>query len=254
MVGQSIWWVSIALELFLLVQGFRARLVSRYPAFYCYVGLVFLQDIACFLAYQWGGVKSLLYHYTYWTTEFLCVVAGCGVVIEVYRVALAAYPGTARMARTVLGLVFALALAKDIASAWADPASWSKPDPFYIESTLRTTQAAAILGLVALFLLYAIPFGRNLRGILVGYGSFIGLRAIFLVFFDPAIRNFWYYAYSASYLLALGIWVAHLWAYGDIPAPRHADEALENDYQRLAGATRRSLLAARGQLAKAVRP
>jgi hypothetical protein len=152
------------------------------------------------------------------------------------------------------GLVFALALGKDIAGAWADPASWSKLDPFYIESTVRTTQAAAILVLVALFLLYAIPFGRNLRGILLGYGSFIVLRAIFLVFFDPAIRNFWYYAYSASYLLALGIWIAHLWAYSEIPAPRLAVGALENDYQRLAGATRRSLLAARGQLAKVVRP
>ncbi len=252
MLGQSIWWGSIVIEVLLLARGLRVRLVSRYPAFYSYVAFVLLQDLACFVVYRRGGTSSPLYSYCYWTTEFLCVLAGCALFFEAYRVVLSSYPGTARMARNALGLVFALALAKDIASACADP-RWWLGDPFYIERALRVTQAAAILALVALFLLYAIPFGKNSRGILLGYGSFVAVRLVSLAFAHGAAQDFWYYAYSASYLLALGIWATHLWSYSESTVPTPQTARLENDYQALAAATRHRLQTARGQLARAVR-
>jgi hypothetical protein len=248
MLSQTIWWVSIALEILLLGRGLQAKLVSRYPAFYGYVVFVLFQDLARFLALQ----RSLhVYKYTYWTTEFLCVGIGCVIVFEVYRVGLSSYPGTARMARNVLALVFALTLAKVIANAWGNPGWWNVVST-QMERDLRTVQAVAIFGLLSLFLLYAIPFGKNLLGILVGYGLFVAERVITLIFFAGR-RDFWAYAYSASYLLALGIWLTHLWAYSENPATQPAAGRLEIDYQRLAAATRRRLQTARGQLAKAVR-
>ncbi len=251
MLNQLIWWGGIALEAFLFVQGLRRRLVYRYPAFYCYVAFVLLQDLACFVAYRRG---YQVYNYTYWMTEFVCVLVGCLVVFEVYRVGLLSYPGTARMARNILALVFALALAKAIANVWGNPGWWLEVSTRVIERDLRTVEAVAILGLVSLFLLYAIPFGKNLRGILLGYGLFVAVRVISLIFApERGRRTFWAYAYSASYLLALGIWLVHLWSYSEIPTPEPATVRLETDYQRLATATRRRLQTARGQLAKAVR-
>jgi hypothetical protein len=250
MLNQLIWWGSITLEVFLLAQGFRGRLASRYPAFYCYVAFVLLQDLTRLIADQYG---LRVYRYTYWTTEFLCVLIGCVVVFEVYRVGLLSYPGTARMARNVLALVFALALAKAIANAWSDPRWWLESNTLEIERALRTVQAAAIFALVSLFLLYAIPFARNLRGILLGYGLFVAVRVISLQFEPERQRDFWAHAYSASYILALGIWLVHLKVYSENPAPQPCAVQLESDYQRVAAATRRRLQTARRQLAKAVR-
>jgi hypothetical protein len=250
MLSQAIWAVSIALEVLLLGRGLQAKLAFRYPAFYSYISFVLVQDLLRFIAYRWN---SQVYSYTYWTTEFLSVLIACAVVFEIYRAGLAVYPGTARMARNALAFVFVLALVKGLAAAANDPRWWLEAGTLEIERTLRTVQAIAIVALVSLFLLYSIPFRTNLRGILLGYGSFVGLRVVCLTFVPAAGEDFWFYAYSASYPAVLGIWLAHLWSCNEVPDSAPATGRLENDYQRIAAATRRRLLAARGQLAKAVR-
>ena len=252
MLSQAIWWVSIALEILLVLRGLQARWASRYPAFYGYVAFVLLQEFVRFVAFR---QSSQVYSYTYFATEFLCVGIGCLVVAEVYRLGLSNYPGTARMARNVLALVFTLTLARAIANTWTNPGWWLEVGTQEIERDLRTVQAVAIVALVSVFLLYAIPFGKNLRGILLGYGLFVTERVISLFFFAPVPerRDFWVYMYSASYLAALGIWVTHLWSYSENEVPKPGAKRLESDYQALAAATRRRLEGARGQLGKAVR-
>jgi hypothetical protein len=254
MLNHAIWWSCLTLEFLLLAQGFRARLLPRYRTFYAYIAFVFLQDIICYLTFRPDLPNSALYAYTYWTTEFLCVVIGCGVVFEVYRVGLMPFPGTARMARRLLTIVFTLVLAKGVANVGADYRWWLEASTREIERLMRTTQAAAILVLVGLFLLYAIPFAKNLRGILLGYGLFVGVRVISLLFVPDRGQDFWSYLYSGSYLVALGIWLVSLWSYSENPVRQSSTHRLEIDYQRAAAATRRRLEAARGQLAKAVRP
>ena len=110
MLSQAIWWSCIVLEVLLLIRAVSGRLISRYPVFYGYIFFVFSQSILRSLVYRWGGE---LYNPVYWTTEFLGFVMGCWVVLEIYRVALAAYPGTAKMARQVLAFLFALSAKKD---------------------------------------------------------------------------------------------------------------------------------------------
>jgi hypothetical protein len=249
MLSQAIWWSSIALETVLLVRGFRGRLASRYPFFYAYLAFVLFEDLSSLIVYRWN---PKLYGYSYWATEFLGVVIGCGVVLEVYRIGLLQYPGAARMARNVLMFVFALASTKALVAASHDPKGWLDVNTLQVEGTLRSVQGAFLVALVALFLFYSIPFQRGLRGILLGYGLFVAERVVALVFVSTEGRDFWFYAYSASYLVALGIWLTHLWSYSAVPGEEPCS-TLEVDYQRLASATLRRLQAARGQLAKAVR-
>jgi hypothetical protein len=177
---------------------------------------------------------------------------GCWVVLEIYRVALAAYPGTAKMARQILAFLFALAVAKAMAALWSDPHLLQLTTPLQVERALRTVQAIAIVALVTLFASYSIPFGRNLRGILLGYGLFIGQRVICLAFIPPQGHHFWFYAYSASYTVTLSLWLAYLWSYQP-SAVALASLQLEQDYQRTAAMTWRRLQAAGGYLRKAVR-
>jgi hypothetical protein len=252
MITQLIWWGSIALETLLLVRGLWGKIAKHYPVFYTYIGFVLVQSLLRFFVYQW---EPGLYSYVYWITEMLGVIAGCAVVFELCAVALAAYPGTARMGRKLLAIVFllvfgnaVLAASNDLRTLFANSAD--------LERAVRAVQAVTILALVVLFLFYAIPFGKNLRGILIGYGLFVGMSTIQLTFVSAVgdhPNKFWSYLHPVSYDIALGVWVAHLWSYCANPEPRTA-VPLEEQYQRVAAATSQRLREARGYLERAVRP
>src|SRR2546421_4518491 len=170
MLDQAIWWGCIALETLLLTRGFRGRLLGRYPVFYTYIFFVCSQSLIRFSIYQ---SRPQLYPPIYWVTEYLGVFIGCGVVFEIYRVGLSAYPGTARMARNLLAFVFVLAFTRVLVETWNDPHWWSMATNLELEGVLRTVQAVGLGALVLLFLSYSIPFGRKLRGVLLGYGLFL---------------------------------------------------------------------------------
>jgi hypothetical protein len=260
MLSHFIWSSSIVLAFLVIIRGLQTKLASHYPIFYAYVAYVLLfEDIASYLIRHWNPG---LYLYVYWITEFVGVVIGCGVVFEIFRMGLLRYPGTAKMARNALAVIFALALAKALVTAADKPGWWLQANTLEIERVLRTVQAVAVAALAGVCLLYAIPFRKNLRGILLGYGLFVGVLAVCLTFVPTQGHNFWWYAYSACYPVALAVWLIHLWSYTDtencVPAPTDnfaaGDGGSGNAYQQTATATRRRLQTARGDLVKAVRP
>jgi hypothetical protein len=252
MLGQAIWWSSIALESLLLFRGFRGRLASRYPAFYLYISFVLFQDVVCFAVARWTH-SSDAYTSAYWTAEFLCVLVSCGIVFEIYRVGLAAFPGTARMARNLMGLVFVVVLIKLIVNIAKDPQWWTEASARGVEGTLRAIQGVAIVALIALFIFYSVPFGRNLRGILMGYGLFVCWSVCCLTLAPPTgrLHDILGFLYSALYPLFLVLWLVPLWSYQANAAPKQAIQ-LEQDYQRVAIATQRRLHEARSYVARAV--
>jgi hypothetical protein len=149
-----------------------------------------------------------------------------------------------------------MALTKVLVDTWNDPLWLWMTTNAHVERALRIVQSLGILALVLLFLFYSIPFGRNLRGILLGYGLFVAVSVIQLTFVangNSWFSSFWSHVSPGSYLTVLGVWAVHLWSYRAIPEPHKAVE-LEQQYQRLAAATSRRLREARGYLAKAVRP
>ena len=251
MFGLVIWCSGIALELLLLVRGLQGKLFGRYPVFYAYVFFVWMQSLLRFSIYH---LRPQLYLPVYWITEYLAILIGCAVVFEIFRVGLAAYPGTARMARNLLAFLFVMAVTKGLVGTWNDPHWWSATTTIEFERALRTVQSLAIIALVVLFLFYSIPFGRNLRGILLGYGLFMGISVIQLTFVTNdggRFYTFWTHVNPGSYLGVLGLWAVHLWSYAPNPEPRRAVH-LEAQYQKIAAATIRRLREGRGYLAKVV--
>lgn len=252
-VDYSIWWGGIALEILLLVRAYRTNLRLSYPVFYLYILFVLVQSFLRLLVHHY---RSDLYAYIYWTTEFIGVFIGCGIVYEIYHIGLASFPGTARMARHLLTTLFVIAVAKAIADASNDPRWWAEATTVDIERALRMVQAFAIIALVALFLVYGIPFGRNLKGILFGYGLFIGASVLGFTFVPPEgtqFRFFWSYLSPTSYAVALCVWVAYLRS----PQPQSdllSNVRLEEQYQQVAAGTRRRLQGARAYLGKVIDP
>jgi hypothetical protein len=250
MISTLILLFAIALELLLVARGVQQGFIRRYPAFYSYIGFVLATDTLVYLVRS----NQHVYLYFYWISEFLSLVLGCLVLLEFYRVALAAYPGTARMARSVLALLFVVAMIKTVVKTMNIREWWFYSTPAQVEGLLRVCQLLAILSLTVLFLFYSIPFGKNLRGILLGYGMFISWSVICLALVAAGVAkadSLWSYTFPFSYLLTLVVWTAHMWSYQPNPVPDSAIP-LEQEYQRVAAATQRRFHTARGYLAKAV--
>jgi hypothetical protein len=249
MLGQSIWWSGIALEALLVLRGLLGKWAWRFPVFYGYLSFVLFQSLVRFST---NLLYPRRYIYVYWITEFMGVLIGCGVVFEIYRVGLAAFPGTARMVRNLLAVIFVLAFTKALVNASNAPMWWPVATTLDLEKYLRVIQAFSIAALVSLFLFYSIPFGKNLRGILAGYSLFIAATIVWLTTASSTSNSApgtWSYVLPVAYLAALGMWTGYLWSYQPQPQPQAAK--LEDDYQKIAAATRRRLQEARGYLGKA---
>jgi hypothetical protein len=196
---------------------------------------VLLQSLVRFLVdREWHD----LYVSVYWITQFLAVVVGCLVVFDIFQMVLAEYPGTARLARNVLLFVFAMAVAKALVNIFSG-ASLFGETKIDLERNLRLVQIAAIFGIAVLSLFYAIPFGKNARGIVVGYGLFLSTSVVQLTWvshFGERFNRIWLYTQPTIYLVVLLVWIASLWSYEPVPAA-DPHSMLERDYQRLAEAT-----------------
>ncbi len=246
-----LWLTALALECVLLLRAVQGKLLKHYPFFYLYLGCISIRDASLMpVYYLWPKI----YGYAYWYSQFLIVVLGCGVVWEVYKVALSRYPGGGRMARNVFPFLFIFAISRMLVKGWNSPNWITGTTTLETERDLRIVQMALLAGLVALFAYYAIPLRRDLKGIVYGFGVIVATTTIHLAFggfLGGSFRYLWPYIQPMAYVFVLVIWCGTLWSY-DTRAERETDPRLELDYQSLAAATRRQLRAVHTYVLKAI--
>ena len=253
MLSVMIWSVGVVLEILLLIRGFREKLYRQFPIFYLYLLFVMVNDVVSMGVYR----RAANYYFqVYWVTQFLSLAIGSGIIFEIYRVALRSFPGAARMTRCVLLIVFGAIFANALTIPWDGVFRWLAAATITLERNLRIVQALAILTLALLFSWYAIPFGKNLKGILFGYSLFVGLSIVQFTIWrysQEQVKPFWSYAQPVCYLLVMGVWIRALWF--AVPLPKTIpDPQIENDYELLIATTRdqfRRTLARLGWAARA---
>jgi hypothetical protein len=248
---QFLWWGGIVLEAFLLVRCVRGRFYREYPGFFSYIAVVLLASILRYSERQNPSTYALVY----WYSQVVSLVAGYVVILEIYRRALRDYPGAARMAQTLLMAIFVLVISKAVFAS-AGSTGWSIARTCEeLEHDLRAVQATVLIAILGLLAYYRIPLGRNLKGILLGYGIFVGMSVTLLTLrfgFGDRLPLVYRYLPAWIYLAVLMIWCTALWSYHAIPVPE-TKPGLERDYQSLALGTRRLLIHARTHLTRAVR-
>ncbi len=252
MAALAIWWCANALQALVLVRALARGFVTKYPIFYAYLSYVLLESLLRFYVY---AAHPSLYQPFYWYTQLISVAVGCGVILEIYRRALANYPGAARMAQCLLLIIFLAVVCKAILNGLSGPV-WSPAKTMAeLERNLRTVQAVLLLAMLGVLSYYAIPVGRNLRGIIWGYALFIGTSVISLTIRSHLPDNaqaWWQYIQPVTYLISLVIWCVALWSYRPNPQLETKSE-LQRDYQSLAAGTARVLAHVRGYLERVVR-
>jgi hypothetical protein len=237
------------MEILLLFRALRAGLLGKYPLFWAYSASVLLMAVLL--------VTPSLYDRWYWKMEFLTLIIGYGILLEIMNHVLAPYPGAERFAR-ISGVVAFTAifcftvLYPLLMSHWSADASMVA-----LERDFRMVQAIFLCGLVCVISYYGIAVGKNMRGMLLGYGLYVATSLVTLAVRAYAVTGFFDEMQKViqplSFDISLVIWLAALWVYEPNPTP-NPDIRLEGDYEACVARTRGLLGGMRTSLEKVARP
>ncbi len=242
---------SLLLQLGILVRGLTEKLLAGYSFFYAYVFSTF---VATTLALVLWWVAQGSYQRSYWVLQFATLLIGCGIILEIFRHVLSPYRGAEKFAMAVglatFGAVFCFAVVYRFV---VSPPSTAL---FELERNVRTVQAILLFGILAVISYYRIPLGKNIKGMIAGYGLYIVTSLSTLAiraYAGPQFNNTWNVIQPLSFDASLTIWLIALWSYQPNPVPDPA-VPLEEDYEVLARRTRRALASMRSHLTKTARP
>jgi len=200
------------------------------------------------------AIDPKLYHESYWPLQFGTLVTGYGILLEILNHVLAPYPGAEKFAR-FSGL---MAFAAILCFALIAPRIFPQQSPGTViefERDLRSIQAIFVFVLLAVIFYYGIPIGRNMKGMIMGYGLYVLTSLMSLAVRAYAGASFdrvWDVVQPLSYDGSLAIWLVALWSYCPNPSP-DPNISLEEDYEALASKTKSVIGAIRNYLRKAAR-
>jgi hypothetical protein len=243
--------LGLLLEFFLLIRSLQARLIRQYYFFYIYVASVIFFTAAMLLA-NWTGPS--MYGRWYWPLQLATSITGYGILLEILKHVLAPYPGAERFARFTGMAAFGAILSFALLAPLLTP-GWSSGSVIEFERNLRSVQAVFICCLLAVIFYYGIGMGRNMKGMIVGYGLYILTSLVSLAVRAYAGRSFdqiWDVIQPLSFDISLIMWLIALWSYCPNPEPDRMIH-LEEDYGAVVAKTKSVMGAIRAYIGKAAR-
>jgi len=236
---QIVWLGGLLIEVVILVRSVLGRSLAKYPLFYLYIGSVFAASMALYVI---AIVRPSL-HGLYWPKQYVTLFLGCGVIFEVSRHVFAQRVTLDRIARWTMLVTFGAIFLSVAIQAFVLPHWNVTTNTADLERDLRIAQAIVLMTILFLSGYYGIGIGKNIKGMILGFGIYVGASVFSLTLrlfvgtrFDPAFGVI----QTTVYFLALSIWMVALWSY----EPEFAEEppsASAREYQVLAGRTREIL-------------
>ena len=250
-VGLIVSCAGLSLQLGILLRGLTEKLLAGYFFFYTYVFSTFAAASLGLIIWR---VAPASYQGSYWVLQFATLLIGCGIILEIFRHVLSPYRGAEKFAMAtglfIFGAVFCFAIVYRLVGLSPDTAL------FELERNVRTVQAILLFGILAVVSYYRVPLGKNIKGMIAGYGLYIVTSLSTLAiraYAGPRFNATWNVVQPLSFDVSLAIWLVALWSYQPNPVPDPA-VPLEEDYEMLAKRTRRALASMRSHLTKAARP
>lgn len=252
MLTLTVWWATILLELLILVRTLRNGILRTQPVFTGYLACVCAKSICVFVVYK---TRPSAYAYWYWGWEFVCVLAGYALVMELLEKSFASHEGLRRLARntglTVLVLIVGFTASQLIFGRLSAGRTSAE-----VERNLRSAELILLAAIIIVIRYYGIPIGRNVKGVVLGYGLVVAAIVV-----DNTLQSYvgarfqavFSFVRSYSYLIALLIWIAALWSYDPNPVPEGPTQP-PADYGSQAKMIKTALGGMRENLGKSVRP
>jgi hypothetical protein len=251
MATSLLWIAGIALELVILFRFLRCRLFAHYPFFFAYMAILCFFSAVLSPIYQY---HHALYPQFYWMSEFLSLLAGFAVLLEIVHKSFQKYPGARKFATTVLVMMFAILCGYFVFRLL--PQAASNQEGFSsLEKDFRTVQALTLGGVLIAISYYRIDVGKNLLGIMMGLGFYVGSTILsheLRSYIGPAFDAGWNAIQPYTYLASLLIWTFALWSYAPAAAPEIPPE-IDDGYQAFAGRTQHVLGTMKAAVSKADR-
>ncbi len=232
---QLVGWVGIVLLAVLAGRVAQQRVYRRYPAFFTYITLVLLTSIAALLV---ASRAPAVYPTFYWITEFVALLLGLAVTLEVFHKAFAAFPGVRKLANLVIAVLAISAIVR--LSLGGSSTHELMLTLVELERDLRVIQSLMLVAFAALVLYYAIPIGRNLMGIALGYGWFVATTVFNLTLRDSLGQRFqtaWSYLQPLEYCVCLAVWCVALWSLTQFTSMEGADGSPNDGYDAISRET-----------------
>lgn len=252
MLTLTIWRIAILLESVILFRGYRAKLLSKYPFFYAYIASVLTSDSIFYFVYM---ESRSAYTKWYWISWLVVMIVGYGIILEIFKHVLSAYPGAERFARVVgIGTFVVIFGFVTTYPLWASEGQRAA-STIDIQRDFCNVQALFLFSIFGVASYYRIPLGKNLKGMTFGYGLCLSVTLVSLAlrsFVGVAFNTAWFFAQPFSFDVALFVWATTLWAYHPNPVPDPTIR-LETDYEMFVSRTRDKLGAMRDYFGKAGR-
>ncbi len=209
---------GVLLEALVLWRGWRACLWRRYPFFYVYLGFILVRSIGLFALLQ---LQFSAYAMIYWLSDAVAALLWFFVTWEVFRQTFAFAPAVRRL---VGEMMIFLLLALAVVFFSGAKAVGSFPD---LERKFSFVQATLLLTTLLMARYYAVPLGRNIWGMALGFGAYVSISVMNFAMFDllESFVPYWRHIRPLSFIGMLGVWTWALWSYA--PNPRPATAALE---------------------------
>lgn len=207
-------YAGLLLEIVIVARAIQSRSFAKYPAFFAYMLSVLSAGV--FLTAVEGITTPFIYTRLYWWSEIITASLGCGVLFEISRHVFARHISLDHFVRWVAVLTFGTTFLVFTVHALFLPDWKPAANPAELERQLRVAQALALLSIVLLSGYYDTAIGKNVKGIILGFGVYVGATLIALSLrrlIGIRFNRVWFVIHPASYLLALLIWTVALWTY-----------------------------------------
>jgi hypothetical protein len=247
-------WIGILLCASIIWRGLTSRCFETYPFFYSYICGMLAEDVGGLCVYS---RFPAFYRSVYWVGESLTLALSCGIIFEIFRHVLRAYPGPRKFARAVGIIAFGIILIIFFATSPLFLTSSSINGRMeQLETNLRSVQALFLTVVIALIGHYGIRLGKNMRGMIGGYAFLIAATLVNITMYSHSsgrFAEFWGILVQIGYAIPLFVWLAGLWSYQ--PNPEDGRNAqIEQDYDRLTVRMNTALGIMKGYLGKGIGP